>query len=137
MSGLGGNVIFSVPKKDKALILCVHIPLVYKHLFYKYFVRWSIGQVTKGKRALLLMDVVVLVFWVKIKLSQNCYRMLTCISTLRQLILACISNDFIAEKKDLDKEFMQKIACVNKTLLKKEMWLNFEEIFIWIKILIP
>ncbi len=37
------------------------IPLVYEHLFYKYFVRWSIGQATKGKRASVLMDVVILV----------------------------------------------------------------------------
>ena len=39
----------------------MHIPLVYEHLFYKYFVRRSVGQATKGKRASLLMDVVILV----------------------------------------------------------------------------
>ena len=32
----------------------MHIPLVYEHLFYKYFVRRSVGQATKGKRASLL-----------------------------------------------------------------------------------
>ena len=61
MSGLGGNVIFSAPIQDRALIFCVHIPLVYEHLFYKYFVRWSVGQATKGIRASLLMDVVIIV----------------------------------------------------------------------------
>ncbi len=40
----------------------MHIPLVYEYLFYKYFVRQSVGQATKGKRASLLMDVVILVF---------------------------------------------------------------------------
>ena len=40
----------------------MHIPLIYEHLFYKYFVRWSVGQATKSKRASLLMDVVILVF---------------------------------------------------------------------------
>ena len=59
LSGLGGNVILS------ALIFCVHIPLVYEHLFYKYHVRRSVGQATKGKRASLLMDVVILVYFVK------------------------------------------------------------------------
>ncbi len=40
----------------------MHIPLVCEHLFYKYFVRQSVGQATKGKRASLLMDVVILVY---------------------------------------------------------------------------
>ncbi len=40
----------------------MHIPLVYEHLFYKYFVRRSVGQATKGERASLLMDVVILVW---------------------------------------------------------------------------
>ncbi len=40
----------------------MHIPLVYEHLFYKYFVRRSVGQATKDIRASLLMDVVILVF---------------------------------------------------------------------------
>ena len=39
----------------------MHFPLVYEHLFYKYFVRRSVVQATKGKRASLLMDVVILV----------------------------------------------------------------------------
>ena len=39
----------------------MYIPFVYEHLFYKYFVRRSVGQATKGKRASLLMDVVILV----------------------------------------------------------------------------
>ena len=34
----------------KIYFLSVHIPLVYVHLFYKYFVRRSVGQVTKGKK---------------------------------------------------------------------------------------
>ena len=42
-----------------ALIFCVHIPLLY--LFYKHFVRRSVGQDTKGKRASQIMDVVILV----------------------------------------------------------------------------
>ena len=63
----------------------MHIPLVYEHLFYKYFDRQSVGQATKGNNvkmsfrpqfqfslvhtyflkfetASLLMDVVILVF---------------------------------------------------------------------------
>ncbi len=46
---VGGNVIFSAPIYYKALIFCVHITLVYEHLFYKYFVRRSVGRATKGK----------------------------------------------------------------------------------------
>ncbi len=41
----------------------MHNPLVYENLFYKYFVRRSVGQATKGKRASLLMDVVILDFY--------------------------------------------------------------------------
>ncbi len=62
MSGLGGNMIFSAPISDRALIFCGHIPLVYEHLFYKYFVRQSVIQATKDTRALLLLDVFILVF---------------------------------------------------------------------------
>ena len=54
MSGLGGNMVFSAPILDEALIFCMHIPLVYESLFYKYFVRRSVVQATKGKRASLL-----------------------------------------------------------------------------------
>ncbi len=61
LSGLVRKVIFSAPISDIALIFCVHILLVYEHLLYKYHVRRSVGQATKGKRALLLMDVVILV----------------------------------------------------------------------------
>ena len=53
----------------------MHIPLIYVHLFYKYFVRRSDGQATKGRnvkcgkskiqRASLFMDVVILVFLVR------------------------------------------------------------------------
>ena len=67
LSGLGGNVIFSAPIYDRALIFCVHIPLVYEHLFYKYFVRRSVGQAIKGKKASLVMDVVILVFCIYLK----------------------------------------------------------------------
>ncbi len=42
----------------------MHIPLVYEHIFYKYFVRRSVGQATKSKRASLLMDVVILVYFI-------------------------------------------------------------------------
>ena len=55
------SVRFRAPIYDRALIFCVHIPLIYEHLFYRYFVRWSVGQATKGNRASLLMDVVILV----------------------------------------------------------------------------
>ena len=57
------SVCLAVRQIDRALILCVHIPLVYEHLFYKYFVRLSVGQATKGKSASLLMDVVILVLY--------------------------------------------------------------------------
>ena len=50
-------------KRDIALIFCVHIPIVYEHIFYKYFVRRSVGQATKVKRASLLMDVVIIVLY--------------------------------------------------------------------------
>ena len=63
MSGLGGNVIFSAPIQDKALIFCVHISLVYELLFYKYFGHRSVGQATKSKIASLLMDMPNLFFW--------------------------------------------------------------------------
>ena len=49
MSGLGGNVIFSDLIQDRALIFCVHIPFVYEHIFFKYFVRWSVGHVSKDR----------------------------------------------------------------------------------------
>ena len=48
-SGLGGNVIFSAPIKYRALIFCVHIPLVYEHLFYKYFVLGLSVRLQKAK----------------------------------------------------------------------------------------
>ncbi len=48
----------------RLILFCVHIPLVYEHLFYKYFVLRSVGQATKGKRASLLIDVVILVIFV-------------------------------------------------------------------------
>ncbi len=40
---------FSVPRADRVLNLSMHIPLIYEHLFYKYFVRQSVGQATKAK----------------------------------------------------------------------------------------
>ncbi len=46
----------------------MYIPLVYEHLFYKYVVLLSVGKATKGKRASVLMDVVILVFII----SKNC-----------------------------------------------------------------
>ena len=49
LSGLGGNVIFWAPILDRALIFCVQIPLVYEPLSYKYCVRRSVVQATKGK----------------------------------------------------------------------------------------
>ena len=42
-SGLGGNTIFSIA------FFLVNIPIIYEHLFYKYFVRRSVDQATKGK----------------------------------------------------------------------------------------
>ncbi len=42
---LGGNVIFSAPNR---LIFFVQIPLINENLFYKYFVRLSVGNATKG-----------------------------------------------------------------------------------------
>ncbi len=53
-------------------IFSLHIPFIYKHLFYKYFVHRSVGQATKGKRALLLMDVVILVLQYSLK-SRGCF----------------------------------------------------------------
>ena len=49
----------------------MHIPLVYEHLFYKYFVRRSVGQATKGKRASLLLNIVIHVFSLLYPLSMN------------------------------------------------------------------
>ena len=36
--GVYGNAIFSAPNWDRVLIFYGHIPLIYEHLFYKYFV---------------------------------------------------------------------------------------------------
>ena len=44
---LGGNVIFSAPIWDIALIFFVQILLMNEHLFCKYFVRLSVGNATK------------------------------------------------------------------------------------------
>ena len=44
----------------------MHIPLVFKHLFYQYFFRRFVGQATKGKRASLFIDVVILVSVIKL-----------------------------------------------------------------------
>ena len=38
--------------------------------------------------------------------------MITCISTLQQVVLACICKDFIAKKEDSNKESLQKLACL-------------------------
>ena len=43
------TTIFSVPNWHKSLIFPVHIPLICEHLFYKYFVSWSVGQAKKGR----------------------------------------------------------------------------------------
>ena len=56
-----GETWFSRPLYKIEISLCMHIPLLYEYLFYKYFFRRSVGQATKGKRASLLMDVVILV----------------------------------------------------------------------------
>ncbi len=58
---LGGNMILSATIYDRALNFSVHIPIVYEHLFYKYFLHRSVGQATNGKSASLLMAVVILV----------------------------------------------------------------------------
>ena len=48
-SVLGGNAILSAPNYDRGLIYSVQIRLIYEHLYYKYFVRRSVGQATKGR----------------------------------------------------------------------------------------
>ncbi len=45
---LGRNVIFLAPNRDIAPIFFVQIPLINEHLFFKYFVRLSVGNATKG-----------------------------------------------------------------------------------------
>ncbi len=40
---------FLVPIKDRVLIFSLHIPLIYEHLFCKFFVRRSVGQATKDR----------------------------------------------------------------------------------------
>ena len=52
--------------QDRSIILFVKIPLINYNLLYEYFVSWSVGQATKGKRASLLMDVVILVLYIKV-----------------------------------------------------------------------
>ena len=42
------NVIFSALKKNRQMIFSVHIPLLYEHLFNRYFQGRSINQATKG-----------------------------------------------------------------------------------------
>ncbi len=63
----------------------MHISLKYEYLFYKYFVRRSVGQATKGKNVKLcyilfsyifliislLMDVVILVLFINISRYPN------------------------------------------------------------------
>ena len=34
---------------DRVLFICVHISLIVEYLFYKYFVRRSVGQAKKGR----------------------------------------------------------------------------------------
>ncbi len=53
-----GNSDFSAPHGDIAPIFLCRFPLINEHLFCKYFVRLSVANATK---ALLLMDVVILV----------------------------------------------------------------------------
>ena len=48
------EMLFSPPVIKLDDRFSVHISLIYEHLFYKYFVLWSV-------RALLLMDVIILV----------------------------------------------------------------------------
>ncbi len=36
-------------KTNNYVVFSLHIPLIYKHLFYKYFVCWYVGQATKDK----------------------------------------------------------------------------------------
>ncbi len=43
------KAIFSAPNRERLLIFSVHLPLIYEHLFYKYFVRRSVGQATNGQ----------------------------------------------------------------------------------------
>ncbi len=38
---------FLSPNEDRQLIFSVHIPLIYKHVFYKFVVRLSVSQATK------------------------------------------------------------------------------------------
>ncbi len=52
-SGLGGNVIFSAPNWDITPIFFTD-PLINKHLFCKYFVRWSADLATKGRNVFYL-----------------------------------------------------------------------------------
>ena len=35
--------------KNKGLIAFLNIPLIYEQPFYKYFVRWSVGQAIKER----------------------------------------------------------------------------------------
>ena len=44
-----GNTILSASNKDRVIIYYVLIPLIYEHLFYEYFVHWTVGQTTKGR----------------------------------------------------------------------------------------
>ncbi len=46
-NGMKGNVNFLAAIYVIGLMFLVKIPLIYKHLFYKYFVRWSVSQATK------------------------------------------------------------------------------------------
>ena len=77
----------------------MHIPLVYEQLFYKYFVRRSVGPTSKGKRASLLMDVVILVYVIK----ENKDRKITC---------SCISA------------YLQKRAKYKNIICKKNLFLK-------------
>ncbi len=47
----------------------MHIHLVYDHLFYKYFVRRSVGQVTKSKKGLRYLWMLSFLFYDESKLG--------------------------------------------------------------------
>ncbi len=88
---LGGNVIFSAPNWDITPIFFVQIPLINEHLFCKYFVRLSVGDVTK---ALLLMDVFIFVLKTNQYIICGFFIYKLCVPGSRRLFAVWIIHQF-------------------------------------------
>ncbi len=91
------------------------ISLINVHLFYKYFVRQSVGQATEGKRASLLMDVVILIF------------ITTVIVPLEYILFVLLSK---INRKNNIKSFDRFLKLLSSEIQKKNDFLFFKIPFV-------